>query len=150
MFARSDRGIGYLVGEGDDAKIVRSVYKDATDAKKIAAGARARREALGNITGYAAGESVDVEAARLDPLADTLSVFERGEDKLWSDTIVTRLADLRPSQYGGWTAQNLATALKPTGVKPKQVWGTDPATGKGANRNGYTRDALTAAKNNGA
>ncbi|WIV60017.1 FtsK/SpoIIIE domain-containing protein [Amycolatopsis nalaikhensis] len=150
MFARSDRGIGYLVGEGDDAKIVRSVYKDATDAKKIAAGARARREAIGNITGYAAGESVDVEAARLDPLADTLSVFERGEDKLWSDTIVTRLADLRPSQYGGWTAQNLATALKPTGVKPKQVWSTDPATGKGANRNGYARDALIAAKNDGA
>ena len=40
MFARSDRGIGYLAGEGDDAQIVRSVYKDATDAKKIAASAR--------------------------------------------------------------------------------------------------------------
>ncbi|MFG1644908.1 FtsK/SpoIIIE domain-containing protein [Amycolatopsis sp. NPDC049252] len=150
MFARSDRGIGYLAGEGDDAQIVRSVYKDATDAKKIAAGARARREALGNITGYAAGEAVDVEAARLDPLADTIAVFARGEDKLWSDAIVTRLAELRPAQYRGWTAQNLATALKPYGVKPKQVWSTDPDTGKGANRNGYTRDALTTAKNNRA
>ncbi|WP_328612998.1 FtsK/SpoIIIE domain-containing protein [Amycolatopsis sp. NBC_00355] len=150
MFARSDRGIGYLAGEGDDAQIVRSVYKDATDAKKIAAGARARREALGNITGYAAGEAVDVEAARLDPLADTVAVFARGEDKLWSDAIVTRLAELRPGQYRGWTAQNLATALKPYGVKPKQVWSTDPDTGKGANRNGYTRDALTTAKNNRA
>ncbi|MGV9364260.1 FtsK/SpoIIIE domain-containing protein [Amycolatopsis sp. NPDC003731] len=150
MFARSDRGIGYLAGEGDDAQIVRSVYKDATDAKKIAAGARARREALGNITGYAAGEAVDVEAARLDPLADTIAVFQRGEDKLWSDAIVTRLAELRPGQYRGWTAQNLATALKPYGVKPKQVWSTDPDTGKGANRNGYTRDALTTAKNNRA
>ncbi|MFJ9781505.1 FtsK/SpoIIIE domain-containing protein [Amycolatopsis sp. NPDC101161] len=150
MFARSDRGIGYLAGEGDDAQIVRSVYKDATDAKKIAAGARARREALGNITGYAAGEAVDVEAARLDPLADTIAVFERGEDKLWSDAIVTRLAELRPGQYRGWTAQNLATALKPYGVKPKQVWSTDPDTGKAANRNGYTRDALTTAKNNRA
>ncbi|MEU4517834.1 FtsK/SpoIIIE domain-containing protein [Amycolatopsis sp. NPDC024027] len=150
MFARSDRGIGYLAGEGDDAQIVRSVYKDATDAKKIAAGARARREALGNITGYAAGEAVDVEAARLDPLADTIAVFQRGEDKLWSDAIVTRLAELRPAQYRGWTAQNLATALKPYGVKPKQVWSTDLVTGKGANRNGYTRDALTTAKNNRA
>lgn len=150
MFARSDRGIGYLAGEGDDAQIVRSVYKDATDAKKIAAGARARREALGNITGYAAGEAVDVEAARLDPLADTIAVFARSEDKLWSDAIVTRLAALRPGQYRGWTAQNLATALKPYGVKPKQVWSTDPDTGKAANRNGYTRDALTTAKNNRA
>ncbi|MFF0149438.1 hypothetical protein [Amycolatopsis sulphurea] len=34
MFTRSDRGIGYLAGEGDDAKIVRSVYQDATEAKK--------------------------------------------------------------------------------------------------------------------
>jgi len=34
MFARSDRGIGYLAGEGDNAQIVRSVYKNATDAKK--------------------------------------------------------------------------------------------------------------------
>lgn len=148
MFARTDRGIGYLVGEGEDAKIVRSVYKDATDAKKIAAGARRRREDIGNVTGYAAGESVDVEAARLDPLADALAVFERGEDKLWSDTIVSRLAELRPSQYGNWTPANLATALKPYGVKPGQVWAADPVTGKGSNRNGYTRDALTTARKN--
>ncbi|NKQ54412.1 cell division protein FtsK [Amycolatopsis sp. K13G38] len=155
MFARTDRGIGYLVGEGEDAQIVRSVYKDATDAKKIAAGARRRREEAGNITGYAAGETVDIEAARLDPLADTLAVFERGEDKLWSEVIVSRLAELRPAQYGNWTAANLATALKPYGVKPRQVWSTDPATGKGNNRNGYSREALnqvrsTTTKNNGA
>ncbi|MFI6032435.1 cell division protein FtsK, partial [Amycolatopsis magusensis] len=123
---------------------------DATDSKKIAAGARARREALGNITGHAAGESVDVEAARLDPLADALSVFERGEDKLWSEIIVTRLAELRPQSYRDWTPANLATALKPHGVKPRQVWASDPVTGKGSNRNGYTRDALTEAKKNTA
>ncbi|WP_414943100.1 FtsK/SpoIIIE domain-containing protein [Amycolatopsis sp. cmx-11-32] len=150
MFARSDRGIGYLVGEGDDAKIVRSVYKDATDAKKIAAGARARREALGNITGYAAGVEIDLDAARLDTLADVLSVFEKGEEKLWSDVIVSRLAELRPSTYGKWTPAALATALKPDGVKPGQVWATDPESGKGSNRNGYTRDALTKAKSNRA
>lgn len=147
MFARTDRGIGYLVGEGEEAKIVRSVYQDATAAKKIAAGARQRREEAGNITGYAAGETVDVEAARLDPLADALTVFQRGEDKLWSEIIVSRLAELRPPQYGNWTPANLATALKPYGVKPRQVWATDPATGKGSNRNGYTRDALTEARN---
>jgi S-DNA-T family DNA segregation ATPase FtsK/SpoIIIE len=150
MFARSDRGIGYLAGEGDDAQIVRTVYKDAPEAKKIAAGARALREQAGNITGYAAGEQVDVEAARLDTVADTLSVFGKGEDKLWSEVIVSRLADLRPKQYGKWTPANLATALKPDGVKPGQVWATDPETGKGSNRNGYTRDALSTAKNNRA
>ncbi|WP_215548655.1 cell division protein FtsK [Amycolatopsis sp. CA-230715] len=148
-FAWSDKGIGYLRGEGSDAQITRSVYQDGPTAKKIAAGARKQREALGNITGYAAGEAVDIEAARLDPLADTIAVFARGEDKLWSDVIVSRLAELRPTQYGNWTPANLATALKPHGVKPKQVWATDPETGKGSNRNGYTRDALTTAKSNG-
>jgi S-DNA-T family DNA segregation ATPase FtsK/SpoIIIE len=150
MFARSDLGIGYLAGEGEDAQIVRSVYKNATDAKTIAAGARERREELGNVTGYAAGETVDIETARLDPLADTLSVLAKGEAKLWSEVIVSRLAALRPDQYGKWTPANLATALKPVGVKPGQVWGTDPETGKAGNRNGYTRDALTTAKNNRA
>jgi S-DNA-T family DNA segregation ATPase FtsK/SpoIIIE len=146
MFTRSDLGIGYLAGEGDDAQITRSVYKDAPEARKIAAGARARREEAGNITGYAAGETVDMDAARLDTLADALSVFEKSEDKLWSDVIVSRLAELRPSTYGKWTPANLATALKPDGVKPGQVWATDSVTGKAGNRNGYARDALTNAK----
>lgn len=150
MFARTDLGIGYLAGEGDDAKIVKSVYKDAADTKKIIAGARARREAIGNITGHAAGEEVDMEAARLDTLADVLGVFAKGEEKLWSDVIVSRLAELRPSTYGKWNPAALATALKPDGVKPGQVWATDPESGKGSNRNGYTRDALTKAKGNRA
>jgi len=150
MFARSDRGIGYLAGEGDDAQITRSVYKDATESKKIAAGARARREEMGNITGYAAGESVDLDTARLDTLGDALSVFEKGEEKLWSDVIVSRLAELRPTAYGKWTPANLATALKPDGVKPGQIWATDPETGKGGNRNGYSREALATAKSDRA
>ncbi|ASR38892.1 hypothetical protein BAY61_02415 [Prauserella marina] len=147
-FAWSDKGIGYLRGEGSDAQITRSVYQDGPTAKRIVAGARKQREALGNITGYAAGESVDVEAARVDTLADTLSVFGKGEQKLWSDVIVARLAELRPGTYGKWTPANLATALKPDGVKPKQVWATDPETGKGSNRNGYTRDSLSTAQGN--
>ncbi|RSM65754.1 cell division protein FtsK [Amycolatopsis sp. WAC 01376] len=147
-FAWSDKGIGYLRGEGSDAQITRSVYQDGPTAKRIAAGARKQREALGNITGYAAGEEVDLETARLDTLADVLSVFEKGEEKLWSDVIVSRLAELRPSTYGKWNPAALATALKPDGVKPGQVWATDPETGKGSNRNGYTRDALTKARDN--
>ncbi|GAB3707346.1 FtsK/SpoIIIE domain-containing protein [Amycolatopsis oliviviridis] len=147
-FAWSDKGIGYLRGEGSDAQITRSVYQDGPTAKRIAAGARKQREALGNITGYAAGEEVDLDTARLDTLADVLSVFEKGEEKLWSDVIVSRLAELRPSTYGKWNPAALATALKPDGVKPGQVWATDPETGKGSNRNGYTRDALTKARDN--
>ncbi|UMP02249.1 cell division protein FtsK [Amycolatopsis sp. EV170708-02-1] len=149
-FAWSDKGIGYLRGEGSDAQITRSVYQDGPTAKRIAAGARKQREALGNITGYAAGEEVDLDTARLDTLADVLGVFEKGEEKLWSDVIVSRLAELRPSTYGKWNPAALATALKPDGVKPGQVWATDPETGKGSNRNGYTRDALTKAKSNRA
>ena len=43
MFARSDRGIGYLAGEGDDPQIVRSFYVDAPAAEHVVA--RARRAA---------------------------------------------------------------------------------------------------------
>ena len=35
MFARSDRGIGYLAGEGDDPQILRSFYVDAPAAEHI-------------------------------------------------------------------------------------------------------------------
>ena len=41
MFARSDLGTGYLVGEGDDPQIVTFGYVDAVTAKAVAARARA-------------------------------------------------------------------------------------------------------------
>ena len=51
--------------------------------------------------------------------------------------VSTQLRDL--------TRDQLVAALKPYGVTTAQVWGTDPATGKGANRRGYDRQRIAEA-----
>jgi hypothetical protein len=49
MFTRSDRGIGYLAGEGDDPQIVRSFYLDAPAAEAVVARARRLRDHAADI-----------------------------------------------------------------------------------------------------
>jgi len=143
----SDKGIGYLVGAADDPVIVKSSYLDIPTADTIADRARAHRIAAGRLAGYAAGQT-DEEASGpvVNVLDDVLAVWPTGQDKAWSETITARLADLRPELYGGWEPAALSAALKPYGVTTgRQVWGTDPSTGKGANRKGVHRDDITAA-----
>ncbi|WP_043916334.1 cell division protein FtsK [Kitasatospora griseola] len=154
-FSREDRGIAYYVGgEGADAQIVRSVFADAPMAEAIAARGRRAREQAGLLTGYAAGTADTAPAAAVshDLLADVLAVMGPDEPKLWSETIVARLAELRPNVYGPWAelegrakADQLASALKPYGITTGQVWGTAPEGGKGANRRGIDRADLTKA-----
>ena len=67
------------------------------------------------------------------------------DPKMWSETVVTRLAALRPGAYSAWAdlepdarAAQLTAALKPYGVRTGQVWGTTD-DGKGASRIGITR-----------
>jgi S-DNA-T family DNA segregation ATPase FtsK/SpoIIIE len=148
MFARSDKGIAYLAGEGDDPRIVRSFYIDAPAAEKIALRARALREVAGTLSGHALGEAPEDTAPAYDLLADIAAVVP--EPKLWSETVITRLAELRPAAYGAWgdmepdaRAAQLTNALKPYGVRTGQVWAT--VDGKGANRRGITRDDITKA-----
>jgi DNA segregation ATPase FtsK/SpoIIIE, S-DNA-T family len=64
---------------------------------------------------------------------------------VWNQTVVARLAELRPDVYGGWEAEQLTAALKPYGITTGQVWATDPATGEGANRRGINRQAVAEA-----
>jgi DNA segregation ATPase FtsK/SpoIIIE, S-DNA-T family len=152
MFGHKDKGIGLLVGNADDAQIVRSSYVDGPDADRIADRARAMRAAAGTLTGHAAGEdtltSID---SGPNLLADVVEVLPAGQDKVWSETVVDRLADLRPEVYGPWAAQDgktkatqLAAALKPYGITTGQVWGTG-LDGKTGNRRGLTRADVLAA-----
>ncbi|MGH3502548.1 MAG: cell division protein FtsK [Nocardioidaceae bacterium] len=146
QFARKDKGIGYLVGEGEDAKIVRGVYLDAAAADKIVARARVAREAAGTLSGHALGDDHDeVKAPSYSLLDDILAVCptDDGTGKFWSETVVDRLTDLRPDAYHGWTAEQLGAALKPYGIRTSQVWGRDEH-GAGANRRGISRDDITA------
>lgn len=147
MFGHKDKGIGLLVGNADDPQIVRSAYVDGPDADKISERARAMRAAAGTLTGHAAGEDTLTSATNEGPnlLADLCEVLPAGQDKVWSETVVDRLADLRPEVYGPWAEQDgktkatqLAAALKPYGITTTQVWAAGP-DGKNGNRRGITR-----------
>jgi S-DNA-T family DNA segregation ATPase FtsK/SpoIIIE len=148
MFAFSDKGIFYLAGEGAAPKIVRGYELDATDAEKIITRARATRERAGTLSGHALGHEPDeLTGPGYDLLADIAAVVH--EPKLWSETVVARLAELRPGTYGPWAAlepdaraAQLTTALRPYGVRTGQVWATTE-DGKSANRRGITRDDIT-------
>ncbi len=143
MFSRSDRGICWMAGEGDDPRIVASSFVDAPAAERVVARARKLREEYGNITGHALGKGPD-KAAGADILTDLADVIADDETGVWCERLAARLAELRPDTYTGWKAENVTAALKPHGITPAQMWGqTDE--GEGKNRRGIKRADLTAA-----
>ncbi|MGY1499802.1 cell division protein FtsK [Streptomyces sp. QTS52] len=143
MFSWGDKGIHYFVGEGSDARIVGSVYVDAPNAESIAARARKLREAAGTLSGHALGEEPETDASTsYDLLADILAVIPADEPKVWSETVVSRLAELRTDVYDGWTPEALASALKPHGVSTVQVGRR--VDGKVVNRRGVERSHIVA------
>ncbi|MFE0027073.1 cell division protein FtsK [Amycolatopsis sp. NPDC059021] len=155
LFSLADKGIGYLAGESDDPTITRTYLVDGPAADAIVERARIAREAAGTITGYAAGEALapseqDKRTAHVVVL-DVAAVIEAREKKVWSETIVDRLAALRPEVYGSWAtldgrtkANTLANALAPFGVETMQVYGKTEE-GKPANRRGVARADVFAA-----
>ncbi|MFE2032980.1 cell division protein FtsK [Streptomyces scopuliridis] len=145
MFAWGDKGISYFLGEGADARIVRSAFIDAVQADRIALRARALRERAGTLAGHALGEQPTSNAAvSYDLLADLCAAIPSDKPKLWNEAVVPRLAELRPDVYGAWTPEQLTSALKPYGIRTAQVWGTTE-DGRGANRRGIKRaDVLSA------
>jgi S-DNA-T family DNA segregation ATPase FtsK/SpoIIIE len=141
MFTARDKGVGYLVG-GPDPQITRVFYVDNPATERIIARARAARVAAGTLLGHAAGEPTTPPAHRSDTLlADLLAVIPPSEGKVWSETVLERLAELRPDLYGTLTRDQLTAALKPYGITTGQVWGTTP-DGRGANRRGIDRQAV--------
>lgn len=145
QFTARDKGIGYLVGVRDDPVVVRTYYIDALDAEKVATRARATREAVGTLTGHAAGETGEQLTPAASLLDDLRTVFATIEvDKVWSEDLCARLAELRPELYGRLTPEALAAAVKPYGLTTGQVWGRLP-DGSGANRRGLDRADVLAA-----
>jgi len=150
-FTKRDKGIGYLAGESDDPLIVRTYYVDNPTADAICERAKAARIAAGTLTGYAAGDIEVAAGPEISLIEDLIAVFGAGEDKLWSQTLVDRLAELRPSLYGPWAeleptakAQQLAAALKPHGITTPQVWG-QVENSRGRNLKGVHLDHLNEA-----
>ncbi|MEV6757295.1 cell division protein FtsK [Streptomyces sp. NPDC051214] len=139
MFAWGDKGICYFLGEGADARIVQGTFVDAVAADRIGLRARALRERAGTLAGHALGEQPERKSVTaIDVLSDVLAVVPGEESKVWSETLLARLIELRPAIYGEWTLEQLAAALKPLGIRTGQVWGTTE-DGKGVNRRGIKR-----------
>lgn len=147
---KSHKGVGLLKGMSDDSGIVRNYLATGADADRILTRARALREGEGTLSGLAAGE-VQPTGEMADLLSDIAAVMPATAAKVWSESIVDRLAELRPDVYGEWTAMEpkakatqLATALKPYGVETGQVWlKTDD--GSNPNRRGLKREDILAA-----
>ncbi|MFF1679094.1 cell division protein FtsK [Streptomyces sp. NPDC058256] len=144
MFSRTDRGICWMAGEGDDPRIVASAFVDALGAEQVVVRAREMREAYGNITGHAIGETPESGEAAFDLLADILKVVPADEEKVWNEKVAARLATLRPEVYGGWKAETVTTNLRPHGITAQDVWGTTDK-GKGTTRRGIARADITTA-----
>ncbi|MEU8906990.1 FtsK/SpoIIIE domain-containing protein [Streptomyces mirabilis] len=143
MFSRSDRGICWMSGEGEDPLITASAFVDGPAADLVAARARKLREEYGNITGHAIGEGPS-ESRGMDVLGDALKVFRADEEQLWCERIAARLAECWPDLYGEWTTTNVAPALKPWGITTTDVWAqTDD--GESTTRRGIKRADIAAA-----
>nr|WP_202529020.1 cell division protein FtsK [Streptomyces sp. SID486] len=142
MFAWGDKGLHYFVGEGSDARIVSATFVDAPGAETIAARARTVREKAGLLSGYALGESAgEVTGPSYDLLADVAAVVPEKEERVWNERIAARLAELRPDVYGGWKGENVTSALKPHGIRTRDVAGTTD-DGTRTTRRGITRADL--------
>ncbi|GAB3646014.1 FtsK/SpoIIIE domain-containing protein [Glycomyces tarimensis] len=150
-FSFNDKGIAYLVGEGEAATVVKNHFVDGPAAEKIAGHARAAREAAGRLTGYAAGEATEADTQpAYDLAADLLAAWPSGVKSAWNAELVDRLAELRPEAYGLWagldeehkTAQ-LTRSLRLCGAHElvKQV-GRRDGSGKTINRRGIGHDDI--------
>jgi S-DNA-T family DNA segregation ATPase FtsK/SpoIIIE len=150
-FQRAHKGVGILLGADDSGSVeeavtVRTNRTPIADIDTVITRARALREAAGTISGHAAGEeAAGREGAAGSLLDDILTVVPSTEQKVWSETVAARLAELRPEVYGGWKPEQVAAALKPYGITVgRQVWSTDPASGEKANRKGVHREDIAA------
>ena len=140
-FTLSDKGIGYLLGEGARPVIVWTHNVDADKATAIVARARRLREDAGSITGMAAGITPQRKSDPAELLADVLAAIG-SDEQIWSSALCGRLAEAHPGRYAGWDATALGKALRALGVSTGQMWWTPP-DGAAGNRNGVTRQQIS-------
>ena len=131
-----DAGLGWFRGEGDP-QAVRTHYLDLNDTARVAARARAMREAAGVLSGHALGETSTEDARSF--AADVLTVFA-GARALWCETIAARLREHLPAVYADITQEAVASQLRGLDVDVRNV--REPGSGP---RKGCYRDAVQAA-----
>src|SRR6266542_2328725 len=143
-----DAGIGYLVGATSTPVVVRTAYLDGPATERIAARARALREAAGTLSGHALGQAPQESSARPERLlGDVLGVVPTTQDKVAAEVLHQWLATAHPEVYGDWTTDRLTASLRSYGIDTSvQVHRPGP-DGQRRNLRGITRqsvaDALT-------
>jgi DNA segregation ATPase FtsK/SpoIIIE, S-DNA-T family len=135
-----DAGLGWFKGEGDP-QAVRTYYLDLNDTAKIAARARAMREAAGVLSGHALGQDSTQEARSF--AADVLTVFA-GANALWCETIAARLREHLSEVYADITQEAVASQLRGLGIDVRNV--REPGAGP---RKGCYRAAVEAVAGDG-
>jgi len=113
-----DAGLGYLKGEEDVPRVVRTYYLNGHDAERVARRARALREAAGTLSGVAAGEDDETQAR--DVLADVLDVFA-GDAGLQWQVLAARLAMRFPERWDDASADAVSAELRARGVPSVNV-----------------------------
>lgn len=142
-FARTDRGVGFLAGEGDEPVIVRVAYLDAPAAELVVARARTARLSAGLLTGHAAGLDPEPDADTSSVLDHLAAAWPVDEHKVWWDDLADRLSTAHPGLYGAWTGEQVSAAVRPHGLRSIQV--KRVLDGRAVNRRGLSRTTLAAA-----
>jgi S-DNA-T family DNA segregation ATPase FtsK/SpoIIIE len=142
-----DAGLGWFKGEGDP-QAVRTYYLDLNDTARIAARARAMREAAGVLSGYALGETPDEDARSF--AADVLTIFGDA-DKLHCATITTRLREHLTGVYADITQEAVSSQLTAVGITVKKLreTGRDAAPGVRAGCERAAVEAVAQARETG-
>lgn len=144
-----DAGWGIAVGPCDPEP-VRSFFVNNIGAKQVVERARRLREGYGSLPDPEERERVPV----YNLLEDVRRVMLPGEDAVWSEIVVPRLAELRPDIYGEWVGvdddgqQKVETgvfgaAMRAAGCPTSSIH--RKIDGKGVTRYGVKADALDTA-----
>lgn len=134
-----DKGIAYLKAEGP-GQIVRTVFAlDKVESDKVALRARVARKRADRLTGYAAGEELEVEEQEVLLLDEIRSLFGTASTMHLGD-LATGLAARRPGTWGQLDAKGLGALLRglTPPIEPSCVYVADKPTaersGKGLKR----------------
>jgi S-DNA-T family DNA segregation ATPase FtsK/SpoIIIE len=134
----TEAGWGILAGMGKPGAR-RSFYIDNDQAARVMARAIEARAAAGVLP-----EPQDTPARpAADVLADVAAIWPAGDDAAWNETLLERLAQLRPEVYGRWEPAQLTTALSGYGITTGQIGRR--IDGKTVNRRGPARADILAA-----
>ncbi|MYS19719.1 ATP-binding protein [Streptomyces sp. SID4948] len=103
-------GDGVKLAPGQSSITIRTHFIDGDAAAEIAERAKARR------TGVTTRAAVDT-GERVDALADIATVLADA-DRMRTQEVLQRLAELRPTEYRGWKFGDLREVLEPVGAAP--------------------------------